>query len=88
MDSYVNKTTKPIVTNVIHDDEIDIDLAETASVSIQSKELSKRSDRQRPAKRPATKVKPQVDPLPAAVKKHKQSNSATEENEHADKDFI
>jgi hypothetical protein len=80
----------PTVTQIIEDDLMGIDLAETTLISKEKTSPANKPKNQqtRPAKRPAEISKPEVDPLPLAVKRQKQLDSSDDEKQQADKAFL
>jgi hypothetical protein len=89
VNSFINPAMEPMSPTIIEDDiSMGIELAETALISKPSPAHDESEDRQtRPSKRPAPTSKPEVDPLPLAVKRQKQLDS-TGENQQADKAFL
>ncbi len=84
------KPVSPTVTQIIDDDLMGIDLAETTLISKEktSPANEPKNQQTRPAKRPAEISKPEVDPLPLAVKRQKQLDSSDDEKQQADKAFL
>ena len=80
----------PTVTQIIEDDLMGIDLAETTLISKEKTSPANKPKNQqtRPAKRPAEISKPEVDPFPLAVKRQKQLDSSDDEKQQADKAFL
>ena len=84
------KPVSPTVTQIIEDDLMGIDLAETALLSKEktSPANEPKNQQTRTAKRPAVISKPEVDSLPLVVKRQKQLDSSGDEKQQADKAFL
>ena len=80
----------PTVTQIIEDDLMGIDLAETTLISKEKTSPANKPKKQqtRPAKRPAEISEPEVDPFLLAVKRQKQLDSSDDEKQQADKAFL